>query len=114
MTSKESSKMGGLKQVVRGAITKKLDDSPSSSNFDRARRSVGFEKALRQFFLTTTYILGTILLYLVAISYCMKDPKVAEMIRGILGTAPPSAVAPATYESRQSTTGSARKRHAGK
>ncbi len=84
LSSKESSKLGGLKQVIRAGITKKLEDNQNSSNYGRARRSYGFEKGLRQFFLTLTYIVATILLYLVAISYCMKDPKVAAMVHGLL------------------------------
>jgi hypothetical protein len=84
LSSKESSKLGGLKQVIRAGITKKLEDNPTANNYGRARRSYGFEKGLRQFFLTLTYIVGTILLYLVAVSYCMKDPKVAAMVHGIL------------------------------
>lgn len=93
ISSQQSSKLGGLRQVIRASVTKRLDDSPNSSNFDRARRSYGLEKGLRQLFLTCTYILGTILLYLVAVSYCMKDPEVARMVNGIFGTNPAQAPA---------------------
>lgn len=85
ISASQSSKMGGLKQIIRAGVTKKLDDSPTSSNFDRARRSYGLEKGLRQLFLTATYIMGTILLYLLAVSYCMKDPEVSRMVNGIFG-----------------------------
>jgi len=83
VTSNHSSKLGGLRQIVRAGTTKKLEDNPNQSNFDLARKSYGVQRGLRQFFLTLTYILGTILLYLVVVSYCMKDPEVARMINGI-------------------------------
>lgn len=81
--------MGGLRQIIRAGVTKRLDENPKACNFDRARRSYRWEQSIRQLLLTATYILGTILLYFLAIAYCMKDPKVETLVRGIIGAHAP-------------------------
>lgn len=89
ITGKESGRMGGMKALSKGGVTKKLDDAKTTGDYDRARRSYGFEQAVRQFLRSFLYIGGFALLYFVAVAYVMQDPKVAAMFHRLISPAPP-------------------------
>ncbi len=83
LSGKESTKLGGLKQIIRAGITKRLDHANAGGHFDRSRRSYGFERALRQFVLAAGYVAGIVMLYVLAMVYCMRDPQVSAIIHGL-------------------------------
>jgi len=94
---------------MKAGITRRLEETPSSSHFDLARKSYGVRRSLRSFAATLFYILLLVSLYYFAVRFILKQAlpgNVDVVIRDwIIGTPPqekpqaqpaPASGAPAT------------------
>ncbi len=91
LSSKESGKLGGLKALLRAGVTKRLEDPPAAGNFDRAKRSYGFERSLRQLVRAAINTALFIALYALVFTYAMKDPKVHSLVQKLLSRPAPAS-----------------------
>lgn len=73
VSSQEAKKLGGLKSTMKAGVTKRLDETPSPSNFDLARKSYRVQRTLREFATTLFYILLLVSLYYFAVKFILKQ-----------------------------------------
>lgn len=72
-TKQGGTKLGGLKRLMRGAVTKRLDDNMTVSKFDRSKKSYRFQRGIRQLLLNLSFILLIVLVYYFAVRFILKD-----------------------------------------
>jgi len=73
VSSQDMKRFGGLKNVMKAGITRRLDETPNSSNYDLARKSYGLRRSLRTFAATLFYILLLVSLYYFAVRFILKQ-----------------------------------------
>src|SRR4029453_17453288 len=92
VSSQDVKRFGGLKNIMKAGITKRLDETPNSSHFDLARKSYTLRRSLRSFAATLFYILLLVSLYYFSFRFILKQAlpgNVDLVIRDwIVGTPP--------------------------
>lgn len=73
ISEEEIQKHGGLKNMQGGGNTKRLDDHPGPSSFDRAKRSYGIERGLRSFFMNFSYLLLFLIIFYFALTHILGE-----------------------------------------
>jgi hypothetical protein len=100
-TKAGGTKLGGLKRLMRGAVTKRLDDNISVSNFDRSKKSYRVQRGMRQLLLNLSFLLVIVLVYYFAVRFILKDQAALEGFRSIFTGStetPKPAAKPASAE----------------
>lgn len=87
-------RMGGLKSSIKAGATKKLDDQPTSSNFDLARKSYGLQRSMRQLLGTACWIIVLILLFYFAWQFVARKAPDEPVEAGDTEVKPASDPAP--------------------
>jgi len=70
--SAEIRKFGGLKMLMRGGITKRLNDTSSSRSYDLSKKSYGWQRSMRHIMLNLSYILLGLFLYYCLVRFVFK------------------------------------------
>ncbi len=73
VSSQDVKRFGGLKNVLKSGITRRLAETPSSAQFDLARKSYGVRRSLRTLAVTLFYILLLVSLYYFAVRFILKQ-----------------------------------------
>jgi hypothetical protein len=111
VSSQEAKKLGGLKSTMKAGVTKRLDETPSPSNFDLARKSYRIQRTLREFATTLCYILLLVSLYYFAVKFILKQalPGNADVVirNWLTGQQEPPPPAPAAQEPAGAAAGEA-------
>ncbi len=97
VSKSDMKRLGGLKSSIKAGATKRLDEGPTSSNFDLARRDSGVQRNMRQILASLSYVMVIILVIYFAGNYILSKARETPPLpqpTAVEGGAP--AVEPAT------------------